>query len=215
MSEQSQATPLAEPPRRRRLDVMNEFFARWYRRFHHPDGPKRYRRYAHAYAIAVAIGVPLMTLCIDDFYLKLAIAALWCGIVPTRLFWLEGNEIVAQIRKYGLLDQEESDYQRKAMMWPYYGVIFAFVLWLIVLIGYIVVDWSQAGFVAHVQYIALSVFHTPLRYGFIEWGILVQTLWVTYHCIDINYPLISDFLQATAGQRRIEEGTMTVAPARH
>jgi hypothetical protein len=164
---------------------------------------------AHVYALLVAAGVPLMAALVHGTQAKLLIACIWFAVVPVLYLWLEGMEINAQIAKYGLLRQQDSDYQREAMYYPYYGVAFAFVMWLLVdaIVTTIALSesWHSHTFVSMVGVILGSPLVTPLRYGIIEWLILVHTLMVGKFAILVYYPLMTNFLQATAGQKRFEE----------
>ena len=184
-----------------------------YHRLHGFDHDKfglRARKYdAHFYAIVVALGIPLMSWVITDFYTKLVIACIWFALAPLLYFWLEGMEINSQIKRFGLLDQEESDRQRRTMYYLYFGVVFALVVWLIGVAVHIAANWSPSEGLALVL---RSPLDTPNHYGPIEWAILIHTFVVAYLSIDVYYPLISNFLQATAGQRRFETETVTLVP---
>ena len=92
------------------------------------------------------------------------------------------------------------------------AVIFAFVVWLLGLVIYVSVDWPRAGGFANTRFVLTSPLNTPMYYGFVEWGILLHTALVAYVSIDFFYPLMTNYLQATAGQRRIEKEEPVVSP---
>lgn len=156
------------------------------------------------YALVVAFGVPLIAWLIDDFFVNLAIVAGWFGVAPLVYFWTEGREILGQIEKYGLLDQQKSDAQRRTMYALYFGVIGAVVVWIVVVAIYAGNHWPDGDW----REKALSIFRamrdTPLHYGILEWMLLLHTMVVARFTTHILYAIISAFLQATAGQRRLE-----------
>ncbi len=214
MSDQAQPTASQERPRGKFRKFFGAFEG-WYERIHKLDRRKRRKHQAQLYGLAVAVGVPLMGWLVHDLQTKLLIACLWFALAPNQLFWMEGMGIDSQIKRYGLLDQEESDYQRKAMYSPYFGVILAVVIWIVSIAAYIPLYWPSAGWWADTRYVFASFTNTPVHYGLVEWGILAHTVLIGYQCIDVYYPLISNFLQATAGQRRLEKETVTVNPSGH
>ena len=194
--------------------VHHSWFKRAYHRLHdfdHATFMARSRKYdAHLYFIVVALGVPLMGWLLVDFFVKLVIACVWFAVVPALYFWLEGMEINTQIRKYGLLDQEESDRQRKTMYFLYFGAVVAFVVWVVAIAVYIAARWPHSDWWTNAQHMFRAAFNTPVHYGVVEWGILAHTVLIAYLTIDVYFPLISNFLQATAGQKRVEKETVTV-----
>lgn len=161
------------------------------------------RRYdAQVYAIIVAIVVPLEAWLIQDFTVKVVLAAIWLAF--THEYWaIELDEIRAQLKEHGLLNVEESDYQRSTMQSLYWGVGFAGVLWLVVLIGHLVANWSGDWW-ARSSLLWNAVRATPLYYGIVELAILVHTLYVGRRVIKRVYPMISQYQQALAFQMRRE-----------
>ncbi|MDB5187694.1 MAG: hypothetical protein JWO50_214 [Candidatus Kaiserbacteria bacterium] len=138
------------------------------------------------YAIAVAILVPVMGMEYFHifFLIKLMIALLWFAFVPMIYWYIEVSEITAQIALNGILNTDQTEHQRRSMMLPYWGVTFAFVIWIVAKV-------SNGAYI-------------DIRYGWIEWMILALTLLNTLLTINVLYPLVSNYLQATSSQRRFE-----------
>jgi hypothetical protein len=191
---------------------------RWYQRFRpaflQHENRAAWMRFgrkydAHVYMIVVAIGLPCMALIVRNHQVKVLIACIWYAWAPLLYFYFEGMEMNAQILQYGLLRQQDSDYQRKTMFYPYFGALFAFVAWLLVDAMFVAADlastWQSQSFGSIMATIFASPWVTPLRYGFVEWAILIHTIIVAALAISVYYPLMSNFLQATAGQKRFEE----------
>jgi hypothetical protein len=102
------------------------------------------------------------------------------------LYWFtETSQITAQMKLEGLLDIDATERQRRRMMLPYWGVAVAFVLWIIARVARV------PGY--------------ELHYGIVEFSILVFTAVNASGCINVVYPLLSEFLQATATQKRFEK----------
>lgn len=187
------------------------------------------RRYdAQIWMLIVAIGLPLMGWLVRDFTLpsttivitsyetKITIAALWFAF--THYYWpLELDEIRAQIKEYGLLDVEESDYQRSTMQSLYYGIVGAVVVWVVVLAIHITVffvpvffmsQWPGEGWLdglwAMTEFVLWSWYTTPVFYGLVEVAILYHTFKVGRGSIASIWPLISIIQQALASQMRRE-----------
>jgi hypothetical protein len=140
------------------------------------------------YMLATAIVVPLMgTQGVHmEYGVKLIIAMVWFALTP--LYWyIEVSEITAQIALHGLLNTDRTEHQRKTMMLPYWGVTFAIVLWI--------VAKASGGF------------YIEINYGWIEWLILFHTFLNALLSINVLYPLVSNYLQATSAQRRFETDT--------
>jgi hypothetical protein len=151
---------------------------------------------APAFAIIVAIGVPLMGWIADSYFahygVRMSIATVWFAL--TGIYWyIEVREILAQIRKYGVLQRDESDAQRSSMQSLYWGALVAFLCWLIPVIVY----WAT-----------YLVGDRPINaipyYGVVEWGIIVHTVLTGRYSIKAIYALISEFQEALATQRRRE-----------
>jgi hypothetical protein len=228
MSDQSQpATPqpaspqptqpvAAQPNQRSLLHEALHRFGGFYHRFHKPDHTKPRKHQSLAYGLAIAIGVPLMALLLrDHFYTKVAIMWCWLFFVPSYYLWSQGAEIDSQIKRFGLLDQEESDSQRRAMYLPLFGLFFALTVYVIGLAVYITANWPNAVWWTNARFVLESVFYTPIYYGLVEWTILLRTLVNAYESIDEFYPIISTILGLSGRIRRIEQGTVTVEPAGH
>lgn len=139
---------------------------------------------SEVYAVLVALGVPILGWAYpgDMLIYKWIGVSVWFGV--TTLYWMtQGMEILSQIRLYGLLDQEESDHQRTSMQFPFWGVAIAIAYWGIAWAG----NWRYAP-----------------SYGFAEWGVLAHTVVLSFQAIKVYWPLMTDYLQATAPQRRVE-----------
>ena len=178
-----------------------------------------WRRYdAQLYGLVVAIGVPLVGLLVQDFTVpftsiivssfevKVTLAAAWFAMTHAYWTW-ELDEIRVQIKKYGLLDVEESDCQRRTMMSLYYGVIAAGIIWVVVfaihITTYIFRDWT--GNLGDLfLFLVWSWYTTPVFYGIVELAILYHTYRVGAGSIGKIYPLITIIQQALAGQLRRE-----------
>ena len=135
------------------------------------------------YALVIAIGVPMLGYMspIQEYrYLALSFF-----ILVGLLYWFaETSQITAQIRLEGLLDIDTTERQRRQMMLPYWGVAFAVVLWIVMRVA------RLPGY--------------ELHYGFVEFFVLVFTAINANACINVVYPLLSDYIQATASQKRFE-----------
>lgn len=195
------AIPPAEAPASVPQNVPGKSAPLW-----NPDewGKVAQRYNSQVYALIIALGVPLMGWLVDDFYTKLVIASWWFALASLIYFWTEGREILDQIEEVGLIDQQQSDAQRRTMYALYFGVIAAIVIWVVVVAVYTGSHWPGTGWRDNTLSIFRSAVNTPLHYGIIEWALLVHTILVARWTTHILYALISAFLQATAGQRRLE-----------
>ncbi len=170
---------------------------------------------SHIYAMFVAFGVPLLALLVHDFWTKVAIVAVWFAVAPISYFWLEGMEIVHQILKFGMLNQEQSDRQRRTMYDVYYGVAMACVIWFIAYAFYVGSHSAEySGFWGLIVFTFISVGNAPLHYGVIEWGTLIETTIVARVTVHVFFAIITAFLHATGGQQRYETETRAPPPAR-
>lgn len=136
---------------------------------------------APIYAALVAVGIPLMSIFVQDLGAKVVVGFGFLSLTPFY-WWIELGELKSQIAMRGLLDPREIDSQRKSMQLLYWGVALAFVIWCFGLVG----GWRHPS------------------YGIIEWFLLVHTLAVGWSTMSIIYPLMDEYLQATSAQRRFE-----------
>jgi hypothetical protein len=139
---------------------------------------------AWIYALMVAIMIPIMGYLRLELFFDMTIAIVWLFVTSILYWWIELGEITAQIKLFGLLDTDRTEQQRRSMMLPYWGATIAVVLWII--------SWASDG-----RWMSL-------RYDFIEWMLIVHTVLMAMFSINVIYPLVSNYLQATSMQRRVE-----------
>jgi hypothetical protein len=161
-------------------------------RFQHKDGTRVHSHTmlwylgkwdAPIYAAVVAICVPFMGwVSPGESRIKLIVLAAWFALT-TFYWWIELMEIVTEIRRDGLLDIEKRNHQKLGMQLLYWGVAIAIVIWAIL--------WALGK-------------QGP-SFGWIEWAVLVHTVLVARLTTISIYPMIDNYLQASAGQRRVEK----------
>lgn len=199
------------------LHVFLHRFGSLYHRIHKtPDHTKRHTYAPCLFGLTVAIGLPLMGVLLRDFfYVKLVIACLWFAIGPYYYLWAQGAEIDSQIKRFGLLDQQESDQQRRGMYVPFLLLFFPVIVWIVAWVLYVSIEWPGVGGWVNTYFLFTSPAHTPVFYGIIEWGIFFHTILISAESIDIYYPIMTIILSFSGRIRRLEQGTVSVEPAGH
>ncbi|MBP9757288.1 MAG: hypothetical protein KBD06_01685 [Candidatus Pacebacteria bacterium] len=163
---------------------------------------------AYIITIFVAFGIPALALS-DIGWAKIVIAAVWFSAWYPFFVYFEGREIVGQMQGRGSLDAAQASKQMSSAQSPYWGAVAAFIFWVVALAVHVTLRLSrevdQADFansVSSIVYSGLST--TPLRYGLIEWWLIVQMVWATRLNNKTFYNIITEFLKATPRAERSE-----------
>ena len=173
-----------------------------------PDGEPRLiwaeRANAWLYALAVAIGVPLLSVFIHDPLTKWVITALWfCLAAPLYLF-LEGREIRGQMTGRGAIDSVQATSQIRTGQLPFWGAIMAVIIWIIGLAINIVSAWPQPSFQETAMLFLRAPIDSSIYYDLVEWMILAHTVLVTRISTVTFDGILSEFLKATPRAERAE-----------
>ena len=136
---------------------------------------------AQVYGALIGVGIALVAWLVPDYYLRLYIFFAFIAMKP--LYWyVEVKEPLKQIDMYGLLNTHQTSHQRNTMNFPIYGCILAVFIW------------------ATAPLVGLP--RPP--YGWLEVIVLGLSFTNALLVIFVMQPLLDNYLQATAGQRRVE-----------
>ena len=142
------------------------------------------------YGLLVGVGVPLIAVANPDVTFRFV-----CLFLYTFVGLLYGIVEVSQVEaqmQLGILVVDIAVRQRKRMQWPYRGIEFAVFVWVTAF-----ALWLFAYYVNVERSISL-------HYGLIEWAILVLTWANASAWVNLVYPLLDRYEQATASQARFE-----------
>jgi len=136
--------------------------------------------------------VPFTDIVFSSYEIKATIAALWFAV--SHVYWsIEMDETADQVEAHGLVNVQQSDYQRRTMYSLYFGALFAVFIWTIGFLWYV----FTLAKLPEAEWLGPS-------YGLVEIGILLHTWLVGRSAIKSMYRMISSFQQALAGQMRRE-----------
>jgi hypothetical protein len=178
-----------------------------------PDGRPSYiwleRWDALIVSIVIAIGVPLLGYSGFTSETKWIIACVWAMIWSPFFFYFEGRELVGQMMGRGAIKQEQLSEQQNTAQDPFFGVTFAFVIWLVALAVHVAVQkWPSETTVEFVSRLFSAIYDglwtTPVPYGVVEWLILIQALLVTKYTNYITYNTGITFSKAAPMGERTE-----------
>lgn len=181
-----------------------------------PDGKPPYiwleRWDAFIVAAFVAVGVPLLGYSGLDHNTKWTIAAIWFALWSPFFFYFEGREVVGQMQGRGSIEPEQASRQQNTAQEPFWGAIIAVIVWLVVFAIHVTIAVYPTfdGSVARLVFVQVpaemyyGLGTTNVRYGVIEWLILVHVWLVTKYTNYIIYNVINSFLKATPTGERIE-----------
>lgn len=161
------------------------------------------RSNAHLYAACILLGVPLMAVFMPETWKWLA-ATLWFGLTTPAYLFLEGREIRGQMTGRGSLDSIQATGQIRTGQLLFWGTIGAVIVWLVGLVIYMVLHWSDFVWWQKPALAWHSLFGTPIKYGLAEWAILAHTVYVGRVSTVTFDGIISEFLKATPRAERAE-----------
>lgn len=160
----------------------------------------------------IALGVPLLGLSGFSFITKMTIAACWFATWSPFFAYFEGRELIGQMMGRGAIKQEQLSEQQNTAQDPFYGTIFAFVVWLVVYAVHVALQqmphettWDFVSGVAMALYHGLWT--TPVHFGVVEWLILLQAWLVTKHLNYIMYNVGNTFSKAAPMGERTERSS--------
>lgn len=141
---------------------------------------------AWVFAFLILVGVPLLGYSDWPTGIKLIIMGFWFGIFPIY-FLLEMREITGQMEGRGSIDSPQARRQIRTAQVPHIATILSIVVW--------VVSWAY--------------FHdrpggSPIRYGWIEWAIIVHAflaILITNYSV---YGLLMELLKSAPRGERVE-----------
>lgn len=178
-----------------------------------PSGRPSYiwleRKDALIVALVVAIGVPVLGYSNFSLFTKVIIAAIWFAIWAPFFFYFEARELIGQMHGRGSIDPEQVSEQQNTAQNPYWGVIAAIIVWLVVLAVHVALQtpanasvWELVSGLAVIGYRGLWT--TPIQYGYVEWALLLQTWMVTKYTNYVTYNVGNTLLKATPMAERTE-----------
>ncbi len=145
--------------------------------------------------IIFAFGVPILGYSGLSISTKWAVAAVWFALWSNFFMYFEGRELIGQMMGRGAIKQEQLSEQQNTSQDPFYGIIAAFVIWLLVLAVHVAQQpWS--GFLGLMTAIRQGYGTTPIYYGVVEWFILLQGWFVTGYINYIMYNTGNTFSKA-------------------
>lgn len=159
--------------------------------------------------IAVALGVPLLGWSGIDYETKKIILIWWLAIWLIFFSYFEGRELIGQMIGRGAIKQEQLSEQQNTAQDPFYGTIFAVVIYVVVLAVHVarmpVADGSGVQYFGNiVRNVWTGLWSTPMYYGFVEWFIIIHT-WVCTSLVNyITYNTGNTFSKAAPMGERIE-----------
>lgn len=160
-------------------------------------------------ALMVAFGVPLLAYSNFAGSTKWFIATMWFAIWPVFYTFLEGRELVGQMQGRGSIKPEQLAEQQNSAQYPYFGVIAACVVWLVVWAVHVALQkWPDETAWLFITGLARNAYRgfwtTPIPYGVVEWFIIVQA-WVGTRYINyVMYNTGNIFSKAAPMGERIE-----------
>jgi hypothetical protein len=159
--------------------------------------------------IIVALGVPLLGYSGFAPLTKWIIAAAWFAIWSPFFAYFEGRELIGQMMGRGAIKQEQLSEQQNTAQDPFYGVIAAFVIWLVVWVVHVTLQkwpnettWQFVSGMLTTMYDGLWT--TPIHYSVVEWSILFQVSFVTKYINYIIYNTGNTFSKAAPMGERTE-----------
>lgn len=141
---------------------------------------------APIYALIVLVGVSLLGWSGFAVNTKWIIAAIWFGLFPVYML-LEGRELTGQMEGRGSIDAPQARAQIRTGQLPYFGALLAIVVWAIVGVYYRTVPGGS-----------------PIRFGVVEWVIIVHTWFAIFLSNRIFYGLIMELLKSAPRGERVE-----------
>lgn len=155
-----------------------------------PEGRPRFiwaeRWDAPVYALIIALGVPLLGVSGLTIGVKWIIAASWFFVFPVYMLF-EGRELTGQMEGRGSIDAPQARAQIRTGQLPYFGAFFAVVVWVIAL-----------------AYYRNETSGSPIKYGVVEWVILIHTWFAIFLSNRIFYGLIMELLKSAPRGERVE-----------
>ncbi len=143
---------------------------------------------AQIYFVLVGIGLPLMTMLVPDLLYQMIIVMVFFAFMPSAYWDVEITEITTQIRLNGILDPLRTRHQRNTMWLPIFGVVLAGVVQI--------VSWVDGG---------RNMPWLHVRYGLLEWSVLVHTLYNAGRVIAVIDPMITYYDQLSGARQRFEQ----------
>jgi hypothetical protein len=157
----------------------------------------------------IGVGVPLLGLSGFDSLTKWIIAAIWFAFWPHFFWYFEGRELIGQMQGRGSIEPEQVSRQQNTSQDPFYGVVIAVFVWLIVLAVHATLDRTPGATISQLlSGIAVSVWRglwvSPVHYGIVEWLILIHAWIVTKYANYMLYNIGNTLLKSTPMGERVE-----------
>lgn len=141
---------------------------------------------APLYALIIAVGIPLLGWSGFAVETKKWIALAWCMAFPLY-FLLELREITGQMEGRGSIDAPQARKQIRTAQLPHIGTILAIAIWIIA--------WA---------YWRSEPGGSPIRYGIIEWLLVVWNFLAVFISNYAVYGLNMELLKSAPRGERVE-----------
>lgn len=155
-----------------------------------------------AYALLIAIGVPLMGWLITNTIVKLVITMLWYFVSIDLYWWVEVHEITTAIDDNGSLNTQRVNRQIKRLQVLWYGGVIPAVMIYLIFLAVAIALWIYTHAVLHLATQFFDFWYGP--WYTVEGLILLRAAlqWAT--TVDAINQINLEFLAALSGQRRID-----------
>lgn len=162
--------------------------------------------------VILAVGVPLLGYSGFSSSTKWVIAASWFAVWSPFFVYFEGRELIGQMIGRGAIKQEQLSEQQDTAQDPFYGVIAAGVIWLVVYVVHVTINvypqydgvvWRLVLVTMPAQFYQ-SWWDSWIAFGIVEWFILLHAWLVTKYVNYIMYNTGNTFSKAAPMGERTE-----------
>jgi hypothetical protein len=135
----------------------------------------------------IAVGVPLLGLSGFTVESKKTVLIFWLGTWSVFFTYFEGRELIGQMMGRGAIKQEQLSEQQNTAQNPFYGCVIAVAIWAVVLAVHVTIKLFPVADASIWRLVFVQVptelwsgfGTTPVRYGVIEWAIILHAWVVT------------------------------------